>query len=898
MTCPVCKSANSEDAVTCGSCGRRLEAGTLALRREHEPGTRSFPSGTGASAATAAAPAQSTSTQLAPGQMLGTRYRIQAEAGHGGMGRVYRAIDVELNRTVALKVIRDELAHDSATIARLKDEIRLASEISHAHVLRMHDLGEADGIRFVSMAWVDGEDLEHLIRRGGRRSEQEILRVAEQVCEGLEAAHNKQIIHRDLKPQNILLDANGNACVSDFGLAQSLVPGGSEHLTQTGHVVGTPRYMSPEQLQGQSIDGRTDLYSLGLVLYEMATATVPDIRQRLFQKPAGVREVNPAISQKLERVIARCLEIDPAKRYSSASSMLNELHADKTHRRRYEKWIYAAAAAVLIALLATAFGIRRSARTVPRPPSAGKYVAVLPFRVAGSDATLKSYAEGIQEAVSGRLFGLSGVHPISEAAVERANLKQPVEAIARQVGANVVVEGTLEDRDGGIIVHSSVVNVETHNTLSENTFTGAPSTLVAIEDSVYEQVAGSLGERMTPADGQVRPRNPEAYDLYLKGRELLKDKRDADGTAAALNLFEQASTKDPGFAQAWTGVADASLQMYRIKRDGFWAAKALDAAQRAASNANNVPEVYFTLGSVYTATGKNAQAVEELKRALALEPNSDNGYIRLGRAYLATANTDAAVNALKKAVELNPYYWYNHDQLGLAFYKMGRNEEALKEFQTASDLDPDNAAEHNRIGATYWRMSNWQKCVEEWKKVIALQPSADAYTNLGNAYFALGKYREAISHFKKAVLLNNTHVLFALNLGDAYRQAGQQEEATKAYSDAIRLAYQQLQVNPQDAAIMGYLAICYAKRGDTSKALDFIHRARGIDKADNQLMYDEAVIDVLAGKPEDALNPLASALDNGYSLEEAKIDPDLKPLRSIAGFSELISRVQNQAARP
>ncbi len=522
-------------------------------------------------------------------------------------------------------------------------------------------------------------------------------------------------------------------------------------------------------------------------------------------------------------------------------------------------------------------------------------MAVLPFKALGTDADLFTYSQGIQEAIAGRLVTLNGVHPVSEAAIERADIKQPVEAIARQVGANVIVDGTIQERDGNVQVHSVIRNVETHKTLAYDTFSG---TAVAIEDNIYREVAAALGGSPAATDAQALPtQNPEAYDLYLRGRELLKNQRDEQGTTAALDLFQGATEKDPRFTLAWTGIADASLQMYRLKRDGFWATKALDAVSRAGHDTSNVPEVHFTLGSIYTATGKNAQAIEQLKQALALAPNSDDGYIRLGRAYLATGDSAPAVKALQKAVDLNPYYWYNHDQLGRAFLITGRNENALKEFRTASELDPGNAAEYNRIGATYWRMNRWEDCVEEWKKVIKLKPSADAYTNLGTAYFALGRYREAIADFKKAVQINNTHVLYILNLADAYRQAGQQNEAAKTYDAAIAQAYRQLQVNPHDATIMGYLAICYAKRGDAENARTFIEHARQIDKADNQLMYDEAVIDVLAGNKEQALQPLRGAVENGYSMEEAKIDPDLKPLRSTAGFLELVKKFDDQSAR-
>ncbi|HTU46698.1 MAG TPA: tetratricopeptide repeat protein [Bryobacteraceae bacterium] len=857
----------------------------------------------GASQGTATVTAPSRRDRLEAGQMLGSRYRIEAEAGEGGMGRVYRAMDLELNRTVALKIIRPELAHDEVTVARLKQEIRLASEISHPHVLRIHDLGEAKGIRFISMAWVEGEDLQHYMGHRGRLDEKEIFRIAEQVCEGLQAAHDKGIIHRDLKPQNILMNENGEACIADFGLAQTIDHEASAHLTQTGHVVGTPRYMAPEQLAGKAIDHRTDIYSLGLVLYEMATGDTPDLRQRLSQAAPSPKLANPAISDKLARILLRCLEPEAEKRYATVRELSQDLRADHTAARSKRaswnsRWVYAAAAVAVLAVVAV-IALRRRTGELP-PLSKGKYVAVLPFETAGSDNGLRSYAQGITDAVATRLFTLQDVHPISQAAVERADLKKPVEAIARQVGANVIADGSIGSHDGRIVVHSRVLDAGHHKVLAENTFTGDANSLLDIENGIFGQIAGALDARTTakPSLENITAHptgNPEAYDLYLKGRELLKEKRDVDGAMRAVDLFQQACAKDPSFALAWTGVADASLQIYRTKRESFWAAKALDAARHAASGGSDLPEVHFTLGSVYTATGKNAEAVEELKRALELEPNSDNGYLRLGRAYLATGQSEAALSALRKAVDLNPYYWYNHDQLGLAYYRMGRNTRALAEFKNAADLDPSNGKEYNRIGATYWRMGRLQDSIEQFKKVIKLEPSGDAYTNLGTTYFALGRYREAIVNFKKAAQINDNNIEYMANLADAYRQAGQKEEAAKANGDAIRLAYQQLQVNPQDSATMGYLAMCYVRKDDLEKAAEFVRQARAIDPADNQLMYDEAVVNALSGKSQQALTVLKQALENGYSVEEAKADADLKALRSIPEFQKLLRTFESQA---
>jgi tetratricopeptide (TPR) repeat protein len=412
-----------------------------------------------------------------------------------------------------------------------------------------------------------------------------------------------------------------------------------------------------------------------------------------------------------------------------------------------------------------------------------------------------------------------------------------------------------------------------------------------LEEEIATQIVEALNITPTVEEREraaLPPtQNLAAYDLYLKGRDILKSRRDAAGANAALTLFEQACTKDPDFALAWTGVADASLLLYRTQKEGFWAEKALVAAREANRRNDNLPEAYFALGSVYTETGKNAEAVEEIKHALRLSPNSDDGYIRLGRAYSATGQTEAALAAFKKAVELNPYYWYNHKQLGAAYAAAGQNAEALKEFQRQIDLNPKDWSGYNNVGAIYSIEGRWKDCIPYLERAIQLQPSFDSYSNLGSAYYELGRYPEAIQMYEKAVQLNGNSTVALRNLAQAYRRAGQEQQALSAYDRAITAAYNQLQVNPQNAEVMGTLAMCYAAKGDLTRAQQLIERARSIDNADNGLMYDEAVVRSLQGHLPEALNSLKLALQNGTSLEDVMKDPDLKAVRNLPKFKSV-----------
>jgi tetratricopeptide (TPR) repeat protein len=467
-----------------------------------------------------------------------------------------------------------------------------------------------------------------------------------------------------------------------------------------------------------------------------------------------------------------------------------------------------------------------------------------------------------------------------------------VDDVAREVGANLVVLGTVQGQGDHVSVTANVQDVATHRWLWSKTVSGDQNDLLDLEDQLSTDLIRALNVSGTPeAQGTSKQptQNIEAYDMYLKGRDLLKGRPDSKTVNSALQLFQNACEKDPSFALAWAGVADASLALYRLDHTSFWQEKALLAARKAVSENASVPETHLSLGTVYSQSGKNAEAISEIQRAVQLEPNSDDAYVRLGRAYLAAGQSDQAITALKKAVELNPYYWYNHDQLGKAYFRMGRNDNALEEFRRVADLDPSNAAVHNSIGIIYFRESLWDKSAVEFQKAIALQPTADAYTDLGTAYFFMDRYKESIASFEKAVSLDPKKVLFLGNLADAYRADRQLVKAKATYDKAIAVGYEQLEVNPRDSGTLGNLALYYAKEGDAAKASELIMQARKLDPSDNQLMYNEATVEALNGRAQDALKALTLAIHNGYSVQEANRDPDLRSVRSLPEFQQILA---------
>ena len=856
------------------------------------------------------------------GSFFGPRYRIESLLGEGGMGKVYKAEDGELRRTVALKMVRPELASDPSSMDRLKQEILLASRVSHKNILRIHDLGDVGGLKFISMAYVDGKDLHQIIAAEGKLEIPRAIRITRQLCLALEAAHAEGVIHRDLKPQNVLVDQEGQVYVSDFGLAKTLEVHASM-MTATGEVSGTPRYMSPEQVEANPVDHRSDLYSLGLILYEMVTADLPfasdsvmqAMYQRVTQSPKNPKAVNPELPDFLVNIIMRCLEKDPAQRYQHARDILTDLDrgdsapasvvqiATPATAPRWKKPAAWATAAVIVLAAAISVGVPKIRQSLFGPkiastaPSVGKYVAILPFRVMGDDASLQYTADGIVDALSAKLFQLKDVHLASPAAAARVGPKDPLDKVARSLGAKLLVQGSLQASGDRMAITVSLDEPSSGRRLWSKEFPGVKQDLLTLQDQIYAGLELALDLKVTSEEraksATHSTENISAYELYVKGRSLLGNRqRDEKLLKEAFDDFESATRKDAHFALAYTGMADAAVNLYGIKKEAAWATQALDAANHANVINSNLAEVHFSLGQVYSVTGRNTEAVTELKRALELAPNSDEGYRRLGTVYLKSGQKAEAVKTLQQAVDANPYYWPNHYSLGTAYYQFGDNERALKALQRAAELESNNATTWTTIGATQYRQSNWNESIAAFKKALELKPSELIYNNLGTSYFFLGRYDEARANFEKAVDMRPQDPYFVGNLADCYRWLGQQEKANSTYDRAIALAFQSLKTNPRDAVALGFLGLFYAKKHDTARGLEFIRRAREINPNELDFFYKEAVINTLAGRMPEALQSLREALSRGYSVREAYADPELKDLRQRPEFPAMAKQFQ------
>jgi tetratricopeptide (TPR) repeat protein/TolB-like protein len=703
--------------------------------------------------------------------------------------------------------------------------------------------------------------------------------------------------------------------------------------------------MSPEQVEGKPADNRADLYAFGLIMYEMVVGDVPFtgdstlkvMYQRIQEKPKNPKTIKPDLPNWIVRIIMRCLERDPADRYQNAYEILADIQGSASGsgsssragisrigndtqsvviqlpRFTERKWIPITAGVVL--LLAILFAIPPIRHLIPGfrpsptegggsaeignaasgipPLSSGRYVAILPLQVLGDQSQLDYLAQGIQEALSAKLFQLKDVHVTSSEAASKVDPKQPLQKIARSLGANMLLQGMLQGNGDKLRVILNLEDVVSGKRVWSQQFDGVPGDLFTLEDHIYAQVVTAMNVNPTNeenANAEARPTdNVASYDFYLRGRNALRV-NDAKSVQAALDYFNQAVKQDPKFALGYTGVAQASLRMYGLTNDGFWTQKALAAAQQALQLNDKLPEVHSTLGSVYRATGKYSEAIAELNRAQALAPNSDEVYWRLGNVYLAKGDSPHAIEAFQKAIQLNPYYWVNQNSLGNAYYNVGDYDKALEAFKQVMTLEPDVNAGYVNSGTVLVQQGKYAEAVPLLQHALQIEPDANAYTNIGTAYFFLRRFAEAAQAFEKAVAANPNDTQLAVNLGDAYRALGQKDKAQASYQKAVAAGYKQLQVNPQDAEVMAEIALSNANLGNAKEAETLIGRARALDKKDVNIAYTEVQIAALSGKSSQAVSLLSEALENHFPADYAANDPDLDTLHGNPEFDKLMKK--------
>ena len=831
-----------------------------------------------------------------------TRYRVIEKLGAGGMGEVYKAKDLTLLRTVAIKVISKINPRTPTAEGRFLLEARAASALNHPNVITIHEIGETDEYAYIVMEYVSGHSLRDLISARALTPER-IINLCCQICDALVEAHSRKIIHRDIKPENILVSEREQVKLLDFGLAKpldalSIEDSGALPLTDAGVIVGTLAYMSPEQLRGDPLDERTDIFSFGILLYRMITSRFPFSGATPVEIAASILKESPieitTLPARLPRgiiaITKRCLEKDRDGRYSSFVEIRHEMEALKKELSTQSE--------TLETILLPPPDKKEPALSKAPPEGASletPTIMVLPLEAVGADESGSFIGIGLAHAIRTSLAKIKGLAVLSKlASLERkAQPEQGARALARELGATIVLEGEVMRAGQMIEVMARLIDVESARVIWGDQHRASASDIFSLQDAVCEGVAAALKVSIsnTARHQLARPSTDslEAFELYSKGRAFLERYDVKENVDLAIQSLEEAARLDQKFALAYAGLSEACWRKYRTTLDGKWVARAIAAGDRALVLDPYQAQVHISLGNIYYETGKTDKAVKKYERAIELQSTSGDALSGLGKCYQRKGDMNRAVSYFDKAIEMRPGYWEYYNNLGACYYSFGRYDDAAEQFRQVIVLQPDNYNGYNNLGVVYSLLGLNEDAAAMHKHAIDIYPNEESYANLGTEYFYLDRYTEAIEAYKAAVSLMPTNDLLYSNLGDAYLRRGDNQSAMEQYEKAILLLNESLKVRRNDADMLGRLAICQAKLHRNEEALASIEQAIAIEPRNITVMYQQATVYALTGHADKAIQCLAGAMSHGYSRSEAERDPDLESLRNSEEYKSLFT---------
>jgi tetratricopeptide (TPR) repeat protein/predicted Ser/Thr protein kinase len=892
MECPHCGLTNPPEVTACTACSTPLlpSVSIVTIPPSSDPDATYPPDRTTDDVSGWSVPGAASRAELSsvvqPGRVLGKRYEILELLGKGGMGAVYKALDRELDRLVALKVIRPELAQNAEALRRFKQELILARQVTHRNVIRIFDLGEADGVKFITMEYIEGQDLRSLLREKGKFPPAETVAIVEQICRALEAAHTEGVIHRDLKPQNVMIGVNGKVAVMDFGIARNMEIAGG--MTQTGALLGTPEYMSPEQAKGEKVDSRSDLFSLGIMFYELLTGDSPykaeTVMASLFMRT--VEPVRPPVeliadlSQELSDIVLHCLEIDKTKRYASATEILADLATWRGEQtgdligratqvpipptatispapnlasnwfKLHRKWLLPtaailAAAAVIVVLKLP--GVRPGSK--PEQPSIA--LAILPFRNASGDASLDWLGSSLADMLNTDVGQSAHLHPVSsdrlrqvlhdlqitpDATSDVATLRR----ITSMIDADTVVSGQFAKFGDQVRIDTTLRDLKQERAVSFKTQVLSEKDLL----SAVDQLAQSIRENLTLSPQIVNElkaqsfkpssKSLEAIRLYSEGTDLASKGNNLE----ALKRFEASTKVDPEFALAFAKLGQIYSNLGHDNEAEQFARKAVDLSENLPSR-----QRYLIAASYARIAHDYPKAIQSYENLVSATPGDPEVQIALARLYEDTGALDKARDHYAKALTVDPRRVDALVMMGQVEFKSHNSQGALDYFnralQEAVQLGNDEAkgTALQGTGLAYRQLGKDDEALQTFQQSLVIRRRlgdkrgiAATLNSMAQIHEQLGKSDLALKSYQEALQLRQ-EIGDKKGLGDTLLDLGSYYDSLEHYDDALKYYKESLEVErdlgdeSMEGLCLNNIGGIYFSRNDYENAVTYFQQA-------------------------------------------------------------------------
>jgi non-specific serine/threonine protein kinase len=815
-----------------------------------------------------------------------SHYEILEKLGEGGMGVVYKALDTKLDRHVAIKFLPHHLQADPDAKTRFIHEAKAASALEHPNICSIYEIDETpDHQMYMVMPSYDGQSLQDRIE-DGPVSVDEALEYVEQVASGLAKAHARGIVHRDIKPGNIFVTEDGHIMILDFGLAKLA---GQTKITKTGTTVGTVMYMSPEQAQGGEIDASSDVFSLGVVLYQLLTGHLPFVAEQeaailykiMNEDPAPLATHRDDLVEGFQRVIDKALAKDREERYRDASELLNDLQRVRGGRdvalvRRLSRKARRAlvTAAVGLGVIAAGFLIYSQVldgdKNQAMPSVSPKSIAVLPFTNLSGDPENEYFSDGITEDILTQLSKIADLTVISRTSIMRyKNTEKSLREIGTELGVATILEGSVRRSEGRVRIVGQLIDARSDKHIWAETYDRDLKDVFEVQSDVAKQIAVALEAEFSPEEKERIEKTPTgdlaAYDYYLKGREyaLRFTKQDNE---RAIELYQRALSLDPNYALAYAGISLCYSNRYF--QHGFssaWRDSAIAVADKALSIDPDLAQAHLAMGNAYYSKGWHRKAIESYTRVIEIDPNSASAVHNIGGAYQELGETAEGFRWYKKSMVLNPTSAYTATTIARGYGEIGDYSKAEWWLHRALQIAPDHSEAEFVLGYMSLLQGNDSHALEQIEKALSKYPdNVNGLAEAGRVALYSGQDAEARGYAEKLIgLAPEGHDGRAANIRLSYLlwKAGEKDEARKKLRDILASLEDEIAIGHDDTLIRREVASTYAVQGNSDKACE------GLQKA----------------------------FDAGFvSIGDLSMDPIFDNLRDDACFKEIMAQLQTK----